>query len=88
MTKKFDLSPRDEMDRRHQEADRFFRALFDADERPIFVSDDATLDDVFVGDEERLSDRCEAHYGVRLRPSDFGIPLWQLLDHLESRMRS
>jgi hypothetical protein len=59
----------------------------EADERPYFVSDEATLYDIFVGDEEELNDRCEAHYGVRLQASDFTIPLWRLLDELEARRR-
>jgi hypothetical protein len=88
MDKEYKLSGSEEMGRREGKAEEFFRALLEAEERPYFVSDEATLYDIFVGDEAELNDRCEAHYGVRLKESDFKIPLWRLLDELEARRRS
>lgn len=85
MDRDYKLFGSEEMDRRREKAEELYQVLLEADGQPYFVSDEATLYDIFVGDEEDLNDRCEAHYGVRLRKSDFKIPLWRLLDQLEAR---
>lgn len=71
-----------EMDKRAEEARAFYEAVFDADERPYFVSDAATLYDIFAGDEAELVERCFRRYGVRLTEQDFRLPVWQLLDRV------
>lgn len=88
MDKRWNLSGSPEISRRMEKAEEFCRALLESDEQPYFVSDEATLYDIFVGDEVELNDRCEAHYGVRLHASDFSIPVWRLIDELEDRRSS
>jgi hypothetical protein len=78
----FDLSPSTEMERRSIQANEFYSAMLSEEEHPWFVSDEATLADVHVGDLAELSERCRQHYGVRLEPDHLRIPFWQLLDYL------
>ena len=85
MDKDYELSGSEEMDRRKDKAVEFFGVILNADERPYFVSDEATLFDIIVGEEGQVIRRCEMHYGVKIGASEFEIPVWQLLDYLEAR---
>ena len=73
------------MNRCEKQAKEFFQALLEAEEQPYFVSDEATLYDIFAGDKTQLIDRCKSHYGATLENSNFTIPLWHLLDEIEAR---
>ena len=76
-----------EIDKRADLAQEFYDAVFNADEHPYFVSDRASLYDIFAGDETELVERCRQKYGVRLQEEHFRIPLWRLLDYLEENRR-
>jgi len=52
------------------------------DERPVFVSDEATIFDVSTSPIEELSERCAKHYGRVLSPESLKQPLWKLLRQL------
>jgi hypothetical protein len=80
---KFDTASAVEIEKRSEHAKEFFDAVLAPEERPQFVSDEATLLDISSDDEAELSARCRQHYGVGLDPSDFRLPLWHLLDRLE-----
>jgi hypothetical protein len=80
---KFDTASAIEIEKRSAQAKEFLDAVLDPEERPQLVSDEATLLDISSDDEAELSARCRQHYGVGLEPSDFRLPLWQLLDRLE-----
>jgi hypothetical protein len=74
-----------EMQRRAATADEFYRVigLVEGEDWPFFVSDEATIYDIWVGtDEGHVVERAKARYGVTLRSEDFRRPLWQLLDDL------
>jgi hypothetical protein len=71
-----------QISRRHDQAMEFYRVALDADELPYFVSDEATLYDLYAGDENELIDKCQHHYGVELRREHFLLPVWELLDYL------
>ena len=78
-----------EMDKRAEVAREFYETAFDVNEQPYFVSDGATLYDIFAGDEADLIQRCLERYGVRLGEQHFRLPVWRLLDHLaENRSRT
>lgn len=85
MDKEFELAQSVEMERRSDFARTFFEAVMDPEDRPYFVSDEATLWAVVAGNEEDVIRRCEAHFGVKLSKSDFDIPIWRLLDAIKSR---
>lgn len=80
----FTKSDSKEMDARRALASEFYRIVLDEDESPIYVSDEATLDDIFAGDEQDLIARCAAHYGIALSREDFQMPFWHLLDRLHA----
>ncbi len=76
------------MDQRRDQAAEFYQAALDPEERPWFVSDQASLNDIYLGAEDLLAHRCKQHYGAELRPDQFALPLRRLLDYLaENRTR-
>jgi len=85
---KIDLGSTKEMDTRADFAREFYEAVFDEDERPYFVSDAATLYDIFAGEESDLVARCAKKYGIRLTENDFRVPVWKLLDSIQEREHS
>jgi hypothetical protein len=76
----YELAPSTQMDARADIAREFFSAVLDDDEHPYFVSDQATLYDIFSGDERDLCRRCLLRLGFELREAHFRMPLWELLD--------
>ena len=84
-----DFADDEQMSRRQALADEFYDTLglIDDDNRPFFVSDEATLYDVQMEDDDFVVGTVQRHYGITLRiPEDFKRPFWELLDDLrESR---
>jgi hypothetical protein len=74
-----------EINKRRQQVDELLRTMLDAEEQPYFISDETTLYDVSSDEEAELINRCIEHYGVLLEPHHLSLPLWKLIDHLESR---
>lgn len=61
---------------------RFAEAVFDEDEMPIFVSDEACLYDLSLEEEPVLQDRIQRAFGVTITLEQFRWPMWKLLDLL------
>ncbi len=61
----------------------FYGSILAPDEDPAFVSDEATLRDVSLADDEDLVRKVADHYGHELSPSDYKRPFWSLLDMLQ-----
>ncbi len=78
----YHLGETDELGKRKDQLNEFLERMFDEDEQPFFVSDDACLYDIHAGDDAEFNDRCKRLYGHELSPSDFRIPVWKLLDIL------
>lgn len=68
-------------------AEDFYKSIL-FDEEPLFVSDEATLFDVWSGDMEEILERCSAHYGTPLTLEDAKLPLWKLLPLLDDRRKA
>jgi hypothetical protein len=66
--------------------DFYKRILFD--EEPLFVSDEATLFDVWSGDMEEILKRCSAHYRTSVTLEHAKLPLWKLLPLLDDRRKA
>lgn len=75
----------DELAKRENELNEFLERMFDEEDRPYFVADDACLYDIHAGDNNELSERCEKWYGRKLTGDDYRLRLWQLLDALYHR---
>lgn len=58
------------------------------DEPPVFVSDDATILDVWMGELSEIKARIQSHYGTEVADSEFTLPLWRLLKTLDTRRAS
>ncbi len=82
------FAPDENMRRVAPLAEEFFtNVLFD--EEPLFVSDEATIWDVYSGsDVNELQERFLNYYGVELRPHDFKRSLWSLIEDLDSSRKS
>jgi len=76
----------DQMQKREALAREFYSVILDPDEEPWFVSDDASLFDIWAGcDEAEVIAPCHEHYGVRLSRKQFRCPFWRLLDYLQEK---
>jgi hypothetical protein len=79
----FEIADSAEMEKRREQAEVLFDCLLSQEERPQFVSDEASLYDVSSDGEAELGARCRRHYGVGLEPYHFQMPIWKLLDYLD-----
>jgi hypothetical protein len=68
-------------------AEDFYKSIL-FDEEPLFVSDEATLFDVWSGDMEEILERCSAYYGTPVTLEDAKLPLWKLLPWLDDRHKA
>jgi hypothetical protein len=66
------------------EAQEFFEKVL-YDEEPLFVSDEATLWGVWMGDVDEVLERCSAYYGVPVSFEESQQPLWKLLRLLNEK---
>ena len=82
MSQEYVLGDSDRMKEREREFAQFIDRMFDEEDRPYFISDEACLYDIYAGDEVELSHRCEKWYGKKLTQSDLQSPVWKLLDAL------
>jgi hypothetical protein len=78
----YDLGETNELSKRQTELSEFLERMFDEEDRPYFISDDACLYDIFAGVDDELSKRCLENYGRNLSQNDFRAPIWKLLDSL------
>jgi hypothetical protein len=65
-------------------ADDFYQKIL-FDEEPLFVSDEATLFGVCMGEIDEVLRRISEAYGVPVAIEDGRLPLWKLITLLNSR---
>ncbi|HEV8574918.1 MAG TPA: hypothetical protein VGR43_09445 [Dehalococcoidia bacterium] len=82
MPRPVELDADEQMRQRSAQFREFCEAVLDLEERPWFVSDAATVYDIYAGDIDELRRRCGRHCGVWLELAWLEQPIWQLLDHL------
>jgi hypothetical protein len=88
MAEKFyKFSPSGQMDRRADLANEFYNIVFDLEDQPWFVSDEATLYDIYADEESILIEKCKKHYDVELQDEHWRWPLWTLLDFLAANRK-
>jgi len=81
----FYFGPQNQLDQRKDQLDEFLDVVFFPEDRPLFISDEASYFDVDTDDVEDVIGRIASHYKVELKPSDLSKPIWQVLDYLESK---
>ena len=79
----YDLGESNELAKRRDALKLFLVRMFDEEDRPYFVSDEACTYDIFAGLDSEFVIRCEEAYGYRMIESDFRLPVWKLLDKLD-----
>ena len=84
MSVKYYLADAKEIDKRQLLAKEFYENILDPHEIPYMVTDDASLYDIFVGDEQELIKKIKENYGVKIDITFFKISFWKLLDYLEA----
>jgi len=62
--------------------DELIAAVVPSDERPIVITDLATIFDITTLDEAEVASRCEAHYGRRPSSEELSYPVWRLAEAL------
>lgn len=70
----------------HDQVDELFRHVL-PDEPTLFVSDEATILDVWSGPVDELLDRIVRHYGVAVERPELNLPLWRMLPLLHERRK-
>jgi len=83
MNKQFTIFDSMQMNKRQLKAEEFYNAIFDPDEIPLVVTDEASLYDIYLGDELELIEKVKKKYGVTINEKHFNMPFWQLIDILE-----
>jgi Zn-dependent peptidase ImmA (M78 family) len=79
-----EFSPSTEMSKIGALAEEFYANIL-YDEEPLFVSDEATLWGVWMGDVDEVLERCSAYYGVPVSVEESQRPLWKLLRLLNEK---
>ena len=83
-----EFSPDTEISRVSGLADELFEHVL-YDEEPLFVSDEATLWGVSMGDVDEVLERCRSYYGVPVTLAETQQqPLWKLLRVLDERRKA
>lgn len=82
MNQEFHLGESDKVKIRERYINEFLDRMFDNDDRPYFISNDACLYDIHAGDDVEFSQRFEKWYGKKLTQGDFRLPVWQLIDKI------
>ena len=82
MSQEYQFADDDELKKRQRQLSEFLDRMFDEEDRPYFVSDEACLYDIYSGADEDFSTRFEKWYGIRLTTSDFRLNVWKLLDSI------
>jgi hypothetical protein len=75
-----------EVQARAAQVEEMLRHVCDVEEFPWFVSDKATLFDVCTLSAEEIAERLAAHYGRRVQLSELHLPIWKLVDRLQSML--
>ena len=83
MNNKYFVAESIRMAKRKGLAEEFFNTILDPEEIPFIVTDEASLYDIYIGDERELIQKVKEKYGVDINIKHFKIPFWKLLDYLE-----
>ncbi len=83
MNTKKNIADTAEMEKRRRESKEFYNAILDPYEHPWLVTDEASLYDITLDDEEDLIKRISDYYGITIDKKFIGLPFWKLLDYLE-----
>lgn len=82
MSDKYYIANLVEMDKRKKMAQEFYNDIFDPEDMPFIVTDEATLYDIYLGDELELIEKINKKYRVSVNLGHFKIPFWKFLDFL------
>ena len=63
-------------------AEEFYDNILDEEDRPVFVSDEATVWGVWMSTPEELLRRVAQYYGKTVTRDDLKQPFWKLLRQL------
>jgi IS1 family transposase len=74
-----------EMDKRKEKAQEFYDAILDSYEHPWLVTDEASLYDITLDEDDDLIERIYKFYGYKIESSQLSMPFWKLLDLLENK---
>ncbi len=84
MDKKKNIAQTIEIDARKPLVKEFYDAILDPYEHPWLVTDEASLYDITLDEDDDLIKRINEYYGVDVKKELLGLPFWQLLDYLNN----
>lgn len=77
----------DEVEARAPRLKQLLHHVCGQDEFPWFVSDEATIFDVCTLSREEIRQRLASAYGVQIDEGSLSLPIWKLLDKVETLVR-
>jgi hypothetical protein len=83
MSNKYYIADLMRMNKRKLLAEEFYNNVLEPEEIPCLVTDEASLYDIFAGDEFELINKVKIKYGVNISLEQFKMPFWQLLEYLK-----
>lgn len=83
MSDKYFLADSIQMGKREALAIEFYNSVLDADEIPFIVTDEASLYDIYIGDEQEIIQKIKEKYGITIDVKYLRISFWKLLDYIE-----
>ena len=79
----YDFGETSELAKRCDVLRLFLERMFDEEDRPYFISDEACVYDIYAGLDSEFIKRCKEAFGYEMTESDFRLPVWCLLDKLD-----
>jgi len=70
---------------RKEKLDKFLLEIIDPEEQPYFISDEASIYDLTLEEDQIIINKIKEKYGVGIEPKWLSKPVWQLLDYIYSR---
>ncbi len=83
MNEKKQIAPTKEIDIRKTLTEEFCNAILDPYEHPWLITDEASLYDLTLDEDEELIKRINEHYGLVITSTFLSMPFWKLLDYLK-----
>lgn len=83
MNSKIQIADIIEMEKRKHQAKEFYEAILDPYEHPWLVTDEASLYDITLEEDDDLIKKTHDHYGITIDVKYLSKPFWELIDYLE-----
>ncbi len=82
----FKFESNSEIKKRKEVVQKFVDSLIDLEEKPLFISDEATIFDICSDDSSTLLLRIFNSYGIQIQEEQLTLKIWELIDVLQAEL--